>query len=174
MGSRRVYIALTHAQVRELAASRTLRAPLRAWAAGVTGRVDGRISPAAAQEESEYLAFRSAAADAADAPPVATGSRRVIASADVPVAALREVGSDAGMSEPVPVLVAEDLPLRSIASLHVDEAGEQAAEIGEAAPADIGEAAPQNGEADLLWYDITELDLVLTELDSSDPTSLEH
>ena len=60
MRPRRIYLPLTHDQLRALAADRRLVAPLEGYAAGAPGRVDARISPAAAEEEAEYLAFVAA------------------------------------------------------------------------------------------------------------------
>jgi hypothetical protein len=105
------------------------------------------------------------------------GARRVIASADASEEAIREVaGSASGApSGPVAVVVAEDLPLRRIASLHIDEATPETAEEPEAEVTEVSEDEvdapteddPSTGtEPDLLWYDITELDTVLAELDS--------
>lgn len=150
MRPRRIYVPLTHEQVRELAAQRRLAAPLQGYAAGSPGRVDARISPAAAQEDAEYLAFLAAASHAAR---LDSGARRVVVSADAPESAIREVTSSAvGVADPVPVVLAEDLPLRVVASLHLDEAAD-------------GEGDDDDPEPDLLWYDVTELDVVLGELD---------
>ena len=115
MRPRRIYVPLTHEQVRDLATERRLAAPLQGYAAGSPGRVDARISPAAAQEDAEYLAFLAAAAHGAR---LDEGARRVIASADAPDEAIREVSAPAGGPPmgPVPVVIAEDLPLRAVAS----------------------------------------------------------
>lgn len=164
MRPRRIYVPLTHEQVRELAAERRLVAPLQGYAAGSPGRVDAKISPAGAQEESEYLAFRAAADHAAR---LDEGSRRVIASADAPDDELREVAGpvSGATSGPVPVVIAEDLPLRAIASLHLDEAVDVPVDDAvDDAVDEAGEAGDDAAEPDLLWYDITELDAVLAEL----------
>jgi hypothetical protein len=171
MSTRRVYLPLTHEQVRGLADERRLAAPVQGWSAGSPGRVDARISPAGAQEDAEYQAFRAAADHALG---YEEGARRVIASADASEEAIREVaGTPSG---PVAVVVAEDLPLRRIASLHIDEATPETADESEEsevaevtedevdAPTEDGSSA--GTEPDLLWYDITELDTVLAELDS--------
>jgi hypothetical protein len=177
MSTRRVYLPLTHEQVRRLADERRLAAPVQGWSAGSPGRVDARISPAGAEEEAEYQAFRAAADHAVGHE---EGERRVIASADASEEAIREVAGTASgaPSGPVAVVVAEDLPLRRIASLHIDEAAPETAEESEAGVAEVTEASedevdaptedgPSTGtEPDLLWYDITELDTVLAELDS--------
>ena len=170
MRPRRVYVPLTHDQVRELAADRRLAAPLQGYAAGSPGRVDARISPAAAEEEAEYLAFRAAAEHAGR---LDEGVRRVIASADAPPGTLREVvaSTSGAATGPVPVVIAEDLPLRAVASLHVDEAVDDAVDEavddreGEAADEDAEETAEESAEPDLLWYDVTELDAVVADLD---------
>lgn len=152
MRPRRIYVPLTHEQVRDLAAERRLAAPLQGYAAGSPGRVDARISPAAAQEDAEYLAFLAAATHAAH---LDGGARRVVVSADAPEAAIREVSTAAvGVADPVPVVLAEDLPLRAVASLHLDEA-----------VSGVGDDTGDGAEPDLLWYDVTELDVVLGELD---------
>jgi hypothetical protein len=138
---RRIYLPLTHDQLRSLAADRRLVAPLEGYAAGSPGRVDARISPAAAEEEGEYLAFVAAAAHATT---LSGASRRVIASADIAPGSVRESGTASPGGGPVAVLLGEDVPLRAVVSLHVDEA--------------------DSAEPDLLWYDITELDAVLDDL----------
>lgn len=164
MRPRRIYVPLTHEQVRDLAIERRLAAPLQGYAAGSPGRVDARISPAAAQEDAEYLAFLAAAAHAAR---LDEGSRRVIASADAPDGAVREVTAAAGgaASGPVPVVIAEDLPLRAVASLHIDEVAEAVDEEEDASDASDEGPEAADGEPALLWYDITELATVVAELD---------
>lgn len=149
MRPRRIYLPLTHDQLRSLAADRRLVAPLEGYAAGSPGRVDARISPTAAEEEAEYLAFVAASEHAAS---LSAGARRVIASADVAPGAVRE--SSDPQTGPVAVLLGEDVPLRTVVSLHVDEAG----------AADADENADENDDPDLLWYDITELATVLDDL----------
>ena len=140
--ARRIYIPLTHDQLRDLAVERRLAAPIQGYAAGAPGRVDAKLSPAGAEEEAEYLAFVAAADHAGSWP---EGGRRVVASADVPPVAVRESGADSAGGAPVPVLLGEDVPLRSVVSLHVDE--------------------DDSEDPDLLWYDITELALVVQDLD---------
>ena len=164
MRPRRVYVPLTHDQVRELAADRRLAAPLQGYAAGVPGRVDARISPAAAEEEAEYLAFRAAAEHAGR---LDEGVRRVIASADALPGTLREVvaSTSGAATGPVPVVIAEDLPLRAVASLHLDDAGD-GAEGADATGDDEDGADGVAGEPDLLWYDVTELETVLGLLET--------
>ena len=169
MRPRRVYVPLTHDQVRELAADRRLAAPLQGYAAGSPGRVDARISPAAAEEEAEYLAFRAAAEHAGR---LDEGVRRVIASADAPPGTLREVVASASgaATGPVPVVIAEDLPLRAVASLHLDDVGHDAqgdvADGDDEAGGDEDGADGGAGEPDLLWYDVTELETVLGLLET--------
>lgn len=136
----RIYLPLTPDQLRTLAQTRTLPAALDGFTAAAQGRVDARLSPTAATEEAEYLAFRAAAGDPA------TGSRRIVVSADASTDAVQETEAPAG--QPVPVTTSEELPLRLVASVHIDEA-----------------PAPLDGEPDLLWYDVTELDGVVAELD---------
>lgn len=147
MRPRRIYLPLTHDQLRALAADRRLVAPLEGYAAGAPGRVDARISPAAAEEEAEYLAF-VAASDHAGA--LTAGARRVIASADVAPGSVRESSADQAGGGPVAVLLGDDVPLRAVVSLHVDEA--------------VDEAGSDSVDPDLLWYDITELAAVLQDL----------
>lgn len=154
MRPRRIYLPLTHDQLRALAADRRLAAPLQGYAAGSPGRVDARISPAAAQEEAEYLAFVAAAEHATS---LSVGERRVIASADVAPGVVRESGADEPGGGPVAVLLGDDVPLRAVVSLHVDEVVDTAAD--EDADGQDVDTLP-----DLLWYDITELDAVLDDL----------
>lgn len=90
-------------------------------------------------EEREYAAWSAAAADAASR--AASGSRRVVASADVD-AAVVQVATEGGTAAEVDSVVA----LPRIASFHIDE-------------------EPGGEVADLLWYDVTELDDVIALLD---------
>lgn len=147
MRARRIYLPLTHEQLRDLAAERVIPAPAQGYAplAPARGetRVDSRTSAAA--EDAEYLAFAAAAGHAAALP---GGRRRVVAAADAPERSLREVPAAAPSA--VGVVTTEDLPLHLVVSLHIDEG----------APAAEGAA----GDLDLLWYDITELDAVLEGL----------
>jgi hypothetical protein len=151
---RRIYLPLTHDQLRALAADRRLAAPLQGYAAGSPGRVDARISPAAAQEEAEYLAFVAASEHATS---LTAGERRVIASADVAPVVVRQSGADEPGGGPVAVLLGDDVPLRAVVSLHVDELVDDA--VGDDDDSQDVDTLP-----DLLWYDITELDAVLDDL----------
>lgn len=112
------------------------------------------------EEEREYAAWSAAADDAGSR--AAQGRRRVIASADVDAAIVRRLadgesddsepasstsasGSASGGAAPALTAVEVDgaVALPRIASFHIDE--EPGGEI-----------------ADLLWYDVTELDDVIT------------
>ncbi|WP_245618454.1 DUF6912 family protein [Knoellia aerolata] len=86
-------------------------------------------------EDREYAAWSAAAADAAERAP--DGGRRVVASADVDTAVVRREDEDDTAVE-LDVVVA----LSRIASFHIDE-------------------QPGGETADLLWYDVTELDDVI-------------
>lgn len=141
MQHRRLYLTVTADELRTLAQTRVVPARLDGFAAGAPGRVDARTSPTAATEEAEYVAFRAAAGDPGE------GSRRIVVSVDAPAEAFEETEAAAG--EPAPVTTSEELPLRLVASIHIDE-----------------DAAPEDGEPDLLWYDITELDAVIADLDA--------
>ena len=150
MRPRRIYLPLTHDQLRALAVDRVLPAPVVGLAPSLT-RTDSRTAPAAAEELAEFAAF-TAAADRA-----AGQGRRVIAAADVPAASLeqRAGGASLGTAEQggaLEVRTTEDLPLRLIVSLHIDETTTSAQDGG------------ADADPDLLWYDITELDAVVEEL----------
>ncbi|MFW5474620.1 DUF6912 family protein [Knoellia sp. CPCC 206450] len=86
-------------------------------------------------EEREYAAWSAAAADAAAL--VTRGERRVVASADVDAAVVNATSED-GTAVELDSVVA----LPRIASFHIDE-------------------EPGGEVADLLWYDVTELDDVI-------------
>lgn len=156
MRPRRIYLPLTHDQLRSLATERVLAAPVVGLAPAVT-RTDSRTAPATAEEVAEFAAFIAAAERAVSA--VGAG-RRVIAAADVPPGALEQrsgSGTDGAGATGDPaegvleVRTTEDLPLRLIVSLHIDEATDGTGALAGAGP-------------DLLWYDITELDAVVEEL----------
>ena len=86
-------------------------------------------------EEREYAAWSAAADDAVGRAPA--GGRRVVASADVDTAVVRRWAAD-GTAVEIDAVVA----LSRIASFHIDE-------------------QPGGDTADLLWYDVTELDDVI-------------
>ncbi len=131
----RVYVPLTPADLGALAgAGGLLSPPVRAHA--VTPAV-GSPGLTTDEEELEHLAW-VAAADEAGAG-AAPGSRRVVAAADVEAEA---VHVPTGPDVPSRVQVTEPLHRRQVVSFHVDE------EPG------------GSGTADLLWYDVTELDEV--------------
>lgn len=87
-------------------------------------------------EEREYAAWSAAAVDAAER--AGSGERRVVASADVDAAVVLPLAEGETGVE-VDTVVA----LPRIASFHIDE-------------------QPGGEVADLLWYDVTELDDVIT------------
>ena len=153
MRPRRIYLPLTIDQLRALAADKVLPAPIAGFAPGAS---DTRLGASAgAVEEAEFRAFSAAveSADQPDSPLV----RLIIASADAPAGAWREVGDEAG--GPVAIVTTEDLPLRLIVAFHID--GDTDADGAGGAD---GDAADRITAADLLWYDVTELDVVIDEL----------
>ena len=108
--------------------------PVRAHAAP-----DGPGSSSAKDdEEREYAAWSAAAVDAADR--AGTGRRRVVASADVDTAV---VSRRDGAADATAVELDAVVALSRVASFHIDE-------------------QPGGDAADLLWYDVTELDDVIT------------
>lgn len=132
----RVYVALTAEDLDDLAAGRPVGAAPRA-AHAVTAAL-GRPGLVTDEEELEHDAWLAAADEAVGA----TGNgirRRVIGSADVDAAT---VGYPTRPDVPSRVEVAAPLERRRFVSFHVDE------EPG------------ATGTADLLWYDVTELDAV--------------
>ncbi|MFN8097401.1 MAG: hypothetical protein U0Q21_03825 [Dermatophilaceae bacterium] len=138
MSGIRVYLAVLAADLDDLAANGRL-----SW----TGRFAYAVTPAlvaatprADQEEREYLAFVEAAGVARA---LAGGARRVVVAADVSESVIDAVGDG-----PLMRLTA-DVPLREIASFHVDET----------ARGDLG---------DLLWYDVTEAAVVRALLEDAD------
>jgi hypothetical protein len=134
MTQTRIYVPLTAAGVRRLAADRQIgTGSLRAFA--VTGRVE-RAAPTGDEEEWEYAALT----EAVDAATAARGSqdRRVVAAADVDPTWVQEQGDTAAS-----VQISSPVPLSRVVSFHVDES-----------PGD-------EGMDDLLWYDATELEEVL-------------
>ena len=137
MTQTRIYLPLTADGVRALATSREVGpAPVAAFS--VTDRVE-RSLPAGDEEEWEYAALAEAV-DAAAAAQGSTVAKRVVAAADVDPGWVAADGAREGLAA---VSVSHPVPLNRIVSLHVDEtAGDQ-------------------GMADLLWYDVTELDEVL-------------
>ncbi len=138
MRQTRVYLPLSSAAVVRLAATRVVAGPdITAYA--VTQELE-RANPGADEEDLEYLAL-GAAAEAAATIREHPADRRVVLAADVEPAWVERPHTSGPSSQ---VRLTEDVPLRLVVSFHVDEAG----------------AAPGPGEADLLWYDATELDEV--------------
>ena len=137
MTQTRIYVPLTPDAVRRLAAERRLGpAPVAAF--GVTERIE-RADPAGSEEEWEYAALTEAVEAAAELQG-RTNAKRVVASADVDPGLVSTDGGRQGLGA---LTVSSAVPLARIVSFHVDEtAGDQ-------------------GMADLLWYDATELDEVL-------------
>jgi hypothetical protein len=133
----RVYLPLTAAQLAALRADGELTGDrVRAYA--VTPGL-AESFPGADEEELEYAALRDAS-DAARALRDAGQTHRVIAAADVDEAFLH-APDDAAGDVPSRRDVQGPVTLRRVASFHVDEA-----------PTD---------DADLLWYDVTEIDEVV-------------
>ena len=134
MSQTRVYLPLTAAGLRRLAADREVGPPpLQAFA--VTDRVE-RTLPTGDEEEWEYAALTDAAEAAALG--AGPGARRVVAAADVESGSVQvDGGADSA------VTLSESVPLRRVVAFHVDE------------------NAGDEGTSDLLWYDATELDEVL-------------
>lgn len=130
----RVYLALTPADLDALAGGRPVGPAPRAAHAVTTAL--GRPGLTTDEEELEHAAWLAAAEEAADG----TGGgrrRRVIGSADVDSATVvRPTRSDV----PSRVELSAPLERRRFVSFHLDE------EPG------------ATGVADLLWYDVTELD----------------
>jgi hypothetical protein len=138
MSQTRIYLPMNGSNLKDLARTGALAgAPLAAFA--VTALLE-RSLPAGDEEEWEYAALGDALAEAAgmrEAP----GAKRVVAAADVdPEWVSAWAGDDDALSR---VEVSHEVPLRHIASFHIDE------------------APGADGADDLLWYDVTELDEVL-------------
>lgn len=137
----RVFVPLTPAVLEELRRRGEVGpVPVSAHAALEAGGA----SSGKDDEDREYAAWSAAAADAAQRTR-GTG-RRVIASADVDSAVVRRQGGDGSTAVELDALVV----LSRIASFHIDE-------------------QPGGDTADLLWYDVTELDDVIALVSSSAP-----
>lgn len=139
----RVYLPLSKDDLEMLIESRSL--PMVPAAFAVTAAVE-REDPDGDEDTWEWRAMSDAAAAASAA---RVGDRpRVIASADLPTDAVGGLAVPPAQT-PTPasrVTVSGGLPLRSVACVHVDEDG--------AAPSD----------ADLMWFDVSELREVLDRL----------
>jgi hypothetical protein len=139
----RIYLPLNASMLRGLSTTGALEgAPLTAHA--VTEAVQA-AAPSSGQDEWEYAVLNDAAlSSGAMLEPGET--RRIVAAADVSSHLLAPAGvGDSAVESAVSVL--EPVPLQRIASFHVD-----------------GDAAADDDSAedeDLLWYDVTELPVVL-------------
>jgi len=137
--SARVYLPLELAALTRLARGETLDPPVIVWT--VTPGLRGAL-PGADLDELEYAALVAAAAAAG----VARGTRpvrRVVAAADVPVAALGGPAPGGGTADPAAVSLRAALQLRQIVSFQVDEH-----------PGGVD-------DVDLMWWDATELTQVI-------------
>ncbi|MEO8830046.1 DUF6912 family protein [Lapillicoccus sp.] len=132
----RIYVPVTRRTLMSLRAGAGLTGtPLLAFAVTEGLRRD---NPGADEEQLEYLAFAQAVA-------AAPGEQRVVAAADVDadiVAIVSEADVPARSSA---VRVADSVPLRLLASLHVEESPR----------------AHGSEPGELLWYDATEIDTVV-------------
>ena len=161
----RVYLPTTLAGLAAASASGVFEGPLDGHA--VTGAVrEWYVS--GDLEELEYAAFTEAAEASLRLLAGADGPRRrVVVAADVPDADVRPRTGDRYRSA---VTVSSAVPLREVASVHVDEAQAQdvvAAAVAALPAADAGDddarfALDEAEATELLWYDVTELpDLVI-------------
>jgi hypothetical protein len=138
MTQTRIYLPLTPADVAQLAGSGEV-APSSAYAVTPALRSD---LPAGDEEEREYVAMGDAVAAAGELRDAAAGAipgKRVVAAADVDTASVLVSPARPGEARSL-VRLAGPVPLRRVVSLHVDE--------------------EPGGDDDLLWYDVTELDVV--------------
>jgi hypothetical protein len=121
------------------------------------------------EEELEYVAFTRAAQTAlqllrADGK---ARRRRVVVSADVPAKAVAAVDSDLGSSL---VRLTAPLPFAAVAAIHIDgveaegDVGAAADVVEEALAGDPDAQFVVDGAEDheLEWYDVTEIDLLLS------------
>jgi hypothetical protein len=140
MTQTRIYLPLDADAVRRLAEDREVVGSEGGLAAfAVTEQVE-RAHPLGDEEEWEYAAL-SEACEAATSLRGGTAAKRVVAAADVdPSWVTTGTGSAAA------VVISSPVPLSKVVSFHVDE------------------TAGDDGMQDLLWYDATELDEVLTLL----------
>ena len=131
----RVYVPLDPAVLEDLRGRGEIGpVPVRAHAAPA----GPGSSSAKDDEEREYAAWSAAAAAAAER--AGQGRRRVVASADVDTAVVSRRDGAADVTE---VELDAVVALSRVASFHIDE-------------------QPGGDAADLLWYDVTELDDVIT------------
>lgn len=140
----RIYIPLNAAGLRSLDTDRTIAgAPLRAHAVTKAMRAS---APTAAQDEWEYAALNDAAQSSVWL--LTSGERRrIVAAADVDADLVGIVDSVVSGESRVDsaVLILDSVALKRIASFHVD-------------------AADAAEDDELLWYDVTELPVILAFL----------
>src|SRR5689334_4027814 len=156
----RVYLPSTLARLARASAAGEWEVPADAHA--VTGAVrEWYVS--GDLEELEYAAFTEAAEASLRLLAVDGGPhRRVVVAADVPEAAVRPRPGGPYRSA---VTVASSVPLRDVASVHVDEVEAQdvvADAVRSLPAADAGDddarfALDEAEATELLWYDVTEI-----------------
>jgi hypothetical protein len=156
----RVYLPTTLEGLAAASATGSFPGPAQAHA--VTGAVrEWYVS--GDLEELEYAAFTEAAeASLRSLAPSGAVPRRVVVAADVPDTAVRPLPGDRFRSA---VEVGGPVPLRAVASVHVDET--EAADVVRAALAALAAADAGDDDArfaldeaeatELLWYDVTEI-----------------
>ncbi|MDQ2796583.1 MAG: hypothetical protein M3Y06_05385 [Actinomycetota bacterium] len=133
---RRIYLPVTRQTLMSLRSGAGLSGtPLLAFAVTEGLRQD---NPGADEEQLEYLAFQDATA-------AAPGAQRVVAAADVDAEIVTDIVSGAHGPGSSAARVAGSVPLRLLASFHVEESPRaQGSEPGA-----------------FLWYDATEIDAVV-------------
>lgn len=144
----RVFLPLTPASLRILQADGVLATPLDAHA--LTPRLRAALPEPSDEEDAEYVAFCDAGEASArlqqerGTPP--TSIRRLVAAADVAAGSARPKPGDTASS----VCLSHDVTLGQLVSIHLGDA---------------------DSDAELSWYDVSELVDVLARLgDGGDPS----
>lgn len=141
MTSHRVYLPMSRARLLALTDTRRIDGPVIGYSP--TPALAALLPGSSDEEELEYAATQEAATVAA-----ALGDP-VVAAVDVPAAEVENAPSKPGDS-PAAVRLRGPVLLRQVASLHrLDPPGDR----------------DPDADLDLSWYDVTELDALLTELD---------
>lgn len=160
MRQTRVYLPLSRSMLLRLAASGSVESNGGSTTAFAVTHLLQRAHPGVDEEGLEYLAFLDAAR-AARVMREHQADRRVLAAADVESTCIRSDPDEGGSAcGPVSrVHVTQPVPLARIASFHVEQPDQPEDGRAEDDSAEAGtDVAP---EPHLLWYDASELDVVV-------------
>ncbi|UFU07606.1 DUF6912 family protein [Ruania halotolerans] len=153
----RVYLPATVAELAEPSGlpARTGRA--------VTAALRTALGADADEEMAEYAALILAAEDSLANLTESDAMRRLVVAADVPDSAVRDAAGREAGAELARVHVPE-VPFADVVSFHVDAADAHTLALVARALSGDEQAVAEIGAEDLLWYDVSEREVLLAEV----------